>query len=475
MSDSPPRQIVGDLKSLAVALVVLAALGAAALVDVRVVFVLVGGLAALYLGVLVARRSYWAGVIIWVCCLMRTPMLSLTATSSLHEFAKFVDDGPLFLALVVTLLGLARNRSPLPKMFWYGAALFAFSGIAGGLIFHANPPGFIDGTWLGLKLPVAIFIMTQLRWPPRGTAALITVTFAVFMVQCAIMAVEVVNPTAVHEIFRDAGTNAERGGITSLKGMFGQPVQAAAFSVFVTTLLFCGPAPRRLRPFAVLGVATAAVGLRVKTFVDFIILAMMRSLRSPKDSTRKLTPAIAAGAAAIIFASGASLILGRVTDVVADDDSARKLLYTTGLQIAQDHFPFGTGFGSYASEAASSNYSPVWVEYHMANVWGFRPDKMLFATDAAVATVIGENGLMGVIGMTMMLASLWLLALRLSRGRLGPSWGLAAVTYSLVVIAEGFASPRLYDGFAAASLGALVAIAIQNSPSQDESEAARSG
>lgn len=46
------------------------------------------------------------------------------------------------------------------------------------------------------------------------------------------------------------------------------------------------------------------------------------------------------------------------------------------------------------------------------------------------------------------------------------------MTYSLVVIAEGFASPRLYDGFAAASLGALVAIAIQNGAREDQSELA---
>jgi hypothetical protein len=467
VNGAPTSQLLGDLKILAIALVTLAVLGGITLYDPTIVALLLGGLAAIYMTVLVHRRHALAGIIIFVACCMRIPLLSVTIGSPLHQFAQYADDGPLFLALVVSLLGLAKNPSPLPTAFWYGSALFTVAGLAGGVIFHANPPGFVDGTWLGIKFCVAVFIMTQLRWTPRWISVLVAVTFVIFLVQCAVMAAEIVNPTAVHADFNDSGTAGSRVGLTSLKGIFGQPVQAAAFSVFVTGLLVCGPVGKNLRLWTVLAVATAVVGLRVKTLVDLIIIAMMRAYRAKENSTRFLTPAIALGATAIVCSAGASLIVERFQEVLGDEGSARVLLYTKAFAIAGDHFPFGTGFGSYASEAASSHYSPVWAQYGMANVWGFRPDKMLFATDASIATVIGENGLIGVVGMALALGGLLVLAYRLSGRKFGPTWGMAAITYLLVVIAEGFASARLYDGFAGAALGALLAIAIQTTPGED--------
>ena len=76
-------------------------------------------------------------------------------------------------------------------------------------------------------------------------------------------------------------------------------------------------------------------------------------------------------------------------------ESARAVLTIGGPFIAKDHFPFGTGWGTYGSAASIDPYSPVYGMYRMAGVWGLSPDFPDFICDTFWPMVLGQCGFFG--------------------------------------------------------------------------------
>lgn len=76
-------------------------------------------------------------------------------------------------------------------------------------------------------------------------------------------------------------------------------------------------------------------------------------------------------------------------------DSARKALYMVSFWIAESHFPFGVGFGRFGGFVARDNYSPVYYEYGLNNIYGLSPENPMFATDTYFPNLLGELGIVG--------------------------------------------------------------------------------
>ena len=74
---------------------------------------------------------------------------------------------------------------------------------------------------------------------------------------------------------------------------------------------------------------------------------------------------------------------------------ARPESYRTALQIMFDYFPFGSGLGTFATNAAAEYYSPLYYKYDLNTVWGMSPDFTSFMADAFYPT-LAEYGLVGV-------------------------------------------------------------------------------
>lgn len=62
--------------------------------------------------------------------------------------------------------------------------------------------------------------------------------------------------------------------------------------------------------------------------------------------------------------------------------------------IFSDYIPFGSGLGSFATNAAAEYYSPLYFKYGLDSVWGLTPDRPMFLADAYYPT-LAEYGLAG--------------------------------------------------------------------------------
>jgi hypothetical protein len=56
--------------------------------------------------------------------------------------------------------------------------------------------------------------------------------------------------------------------------------------------------------------------------------------------------------------------------VLDNEELARPMINKAAWQILWDYFPFGAGFGSFATAAAAVYYSPLWAKYHLSGLWG---------------------------------------------------------------------------------------------------------
>lgn len=76
-------------------------------------------------------------------------------------------------------------------------------------------------------------------------------------------------------------------------------------------------------------------------------------------------------------------------------ESARAVLTIAAPFLAADHFPFGTGWGTYGSAFSVEPYSPVYGQYWMAGVWGLSPDYPAFVSDTFWPMIMGQCGFIG--------------------------------------------------------------------------------
>lgn len=58
--------------------------------------------------------------------------------------------------------------------------------------------------------------------------------------------------------------------------------------------------------------------------------------------------------------------------VEGNEETARTIFYLKSLEIFQSYFPFGSGFGSFGTEAAARYYSPIYFDLGVDTVFGMR-------------------------------------------------------------------------------------------------------
>lgn len=74
---------------------------------------------------------------------------------------------------------------------------------------------------------------------------------------------------------------------------------------------------------------------------------------------------------------------------------ARPETYKASIQILGDYFPFGSGLGTFATNAAAEFYSPLYYKYNLNHVWGLQPEFKVFMADTYYPT-LAEYGIVGV-------------------------------------------------------------------------------
>lgn len=155
---------------------------------------------------------------------------------------------------------------------------------------------------------------------------------------------------------------------------------------------------KRNRNIAILIMLLGLVSGKSKYFgecVVFIALMMFVKSKINFTSVSTLLKVAALGCVVIFFTwtkFNAYYVEGFQSDAA---EMARPLTYETGMEIMfKDYIPFGSGLGSFGTAAAAKEYSPLYYDYQLNNVWGLTPSNPMFLADAFYPT-LAEFGIVG--------------------------------------------------------------------------------
>lgn len=142
---------------------------------------------------------------------------------------------------------------------------------------------------------------------------------------------------------------------------------ATIITILGTLYYYCSRQDKHARNIAAIIWSIGLFSLKAK-FYGFYVAALFLLFIYPNKKF-KLSPRIiillTACLSMVIFIAWEKISYYYIAGAQASSIYARPYLYMNSITILNDYFPFGSGFGTYATHASSQFYSPLYFKYKM--------------------------------------------------------------------------------------------------------------
>jgi O-antigen ligase len=239
----------------------------------------------------------------------------------------------------------------------------------------------------------------------------------------------------------------ERLGLLSAQGFFIGPGTYSWFAVATFALAYVGYLQSRRRTDLVAAIVAAAfvvLSWRRKSILAVVAMVLVTLLVRGTRGSRGRAFAVLALAAILtttVFAPYATALWSSTLTEYGSSDpygTARSALYYTSTLIARDHFPLGTGLASFASHASKLYYSRVYQEYGLATMYGLSEHDPEYITDTYWPMVLGEGGIVCLLGYLAFLILLARVAWKLARSQEALPGGATIPMLALMLLVGSF-------------------------------------
>lgn len=315
------------------------------------------------------------------------------AAMQYFEVFKYWDE--LYAALAIPLY--LMNFNPIIKvnnirfkLFLFGS-IFVFIGLIGNFVYEYQVfVAVISDVFLNIKFILGILttyylfknqkIFSYKRGISRHVHIIIVVLFALLVYD---------------EIYNVFPTTEIRYGLRSEMLFFGHPTRLASVSFFLILLnvLFSREDGKDFK-YTMMASLIVVSTLRAKAIgvvILFVLMDLFIIVLKKKINLRYIL-----------------LFLPIVICVAWDqiyfyffgensEGMARGALTFASLEIAKDCFPFGTGFGTFASAPSGEYYSKVYSIYGIGDIWGLSFEHPEFVSDTFWPMILGQTGFLGLI------------------------------------------------------------------------------
>lgn len=244
-----------------------------------------------------------------------------------------------------------------------------------------------------VKFPVTLIsaLCLTANWDSREALGMCATLSKVFIIVCFVFCiVNVVTPM-------EAMSHDVRLGIASFKFVFSHPT----FLVLSLVLAFAMVAQEddRLDPYKVMCLVALALTMRDKAFGFIGLVIALCVFRIQKKN--RLIPYLMLSALVVLVVAWPKIQL-----YLSWSSSPREAMYIGAFQFAFRFFPFGSGFGTFASSLSGEYYSDAYYALGISGMEGLRPASFEAAGDNGIAYYIGQ---FGVLGFILCVAIGWLL------------------------------------------------------------------
>jgi hypothetical protein len=369
------------------------------------------------------------------------------AVSRLDDFV-FVA---LFLVLLVRKL---VKREPIRAPLLLPAIGFLIFGVASGLVFGQTGFRTALGAYTSLKAYMVFLMVVNVDWsdwPRKYDAAVLAIAAPIVL----FAVVEFIFP-GLRGLLHLPPALSPRLGRSPAQSIFIHPGVLGSVLAYSSVFAFSSYAARGRKltlGFALLLLVGSVLTLRLKPLLGIVIALPLLGVLLARRSRRWKPVVVAALVVLVLFGGIAAKVAGQqlnsyLTDPGASSE-ARNVLYATGGRIAWDHFPLGSGFGTFASWASRIDYSPVYKIYRVDHVWGLSKSNPKFVMDTFWPAIVGETGALGTIAYCLLLMGMASAAFSLAR-KPGVEPGLLALALGgclafAEALAESLGSPVFFQ------------------------------
>lgn len=145
--------------------------------------------------------------------------------------------------------------------------------------------------------------------------------------------------------------------------------------------------------------------------------------------------------------------------------SARLLLLKNGIKIMKDYFPLGTGFGTYATQVAAVNYSPLYYKYNLSSFWALKEGGGELV-DGFWPSIFGQFGIIGVVISIVIIYNICKLLINNSRHN--KYIFTSILTYVIYILISSTATAIFYTDLTAIFLLIIAVISTIKEDNNDE-------
>ncbi len=308
-----------------------------------------------------------------------------------------------------------------------GLAALAAAGLTSSLVESVPVVTMLAGLALLLKAVALFYIVSWLRLRSTDVARVGIVVIGLGVLIGFAGFVEWLNPAAFQTALNLPPFAQTRGGISVVRSIFLHPALYGWLTAFTALLLYAIFLTRRswwALPLALaLSLGTLLSGRR--TPLVGVVLGLVaglawqfRSSATRASLVRTWIPIFVAGVVAIVLLLPTLSTMvthtlseylpdrAAVSELFSDDpDPAvvavlhpRTALYLGSVAVAIDRLPLGAGFGRYGSHLSRSEYSPIYADYGLDRIAYLQPERADAVTDTYWPMVLGETGLIGLLG-----------------------------------------------------------------------------
>lgn len=233
-----------------------------------------------------------------------------------------------------------------------------------------------------VKFPITLVAALYLTsdWDGDEALGICTIISKIFIVVC--FAFSIINTAAPTE----AMSHDVRQGIASFKFVFSHPT----FLVLSLVLSFAMVSQEnsRIDVFKMMCLVALALTMRDKAFGFIGLVAALWFFRVQRK--KRILPYLVIAAVVVLIVAWPKIEL-----YLSYSNSPREAMYAGALQLANTFFPFGSGFGTFASSLSGEYYSLAYIALGISSMQGLTPESYTSAGDNGIAYYIGQFGVLG--------------------------------------------------------------------------------
>lgn len=199
-------------------------------------------------------------------------------------------------------------------------------------------------------------------------------------------------------------TSSKRYGIPAFRFVFANEARYGYIIVSCLLILMLTKLPKKKLIFyeglTFFNMIITTKGVVYIVLICYVVLSIM--WRGKKNT--KFTPLNAV----FLAIAGTAASSYQINTYIRDSESPRNILIKYGFITANNYFPFGAGFATYASDQAAKNYSSLYYQYGFYKRYGLSADRPMFLNDCYLGMVFGEFGYFGAIVFFLMIIMMFI-------------------------------------------------------------------